>query len=246
MKNKIEKLEYLHSLKKEVDIHSLLEELLPEMGFKDVKVTHEKGNKPEFGKDLVCSLIDNIEEKKDWIAFVVKKGTVSGSAGVVREIEDQVFECFKYPYKSLEQTQKIPINKVKVVTNEHFSGGAKDKIFDSNNKDRANIDFWDDEKLIKFIDEYYPKFWIIGSKQYKKYIEIFQEKIRTDDFSRRLGIGTTKIEKLIEATIVPTLLEKVEEPDGKITYKRRKADTILNIPNNTFIIGQAGCGKSTF
>ena len=54
MKSKIEKLDYLHNLKKETDIHILLEELLPEMGFKDVKITHEKGNKPEYGKDLIC------------------------------------------------------------------------------------------------------------------------------------------------------------------------------------------------
>lgn len=157
MKSKEDKLDFLSSIKKEVEIHTILEELLPEMGFSDVKVTHEKGNKPEFGKDLVCSYLDAIENKKDWYAFVVKKGKVSGSTGVVREIENQVFECFKYPYKSLEQTKKIPINKVKIITNEHFSSGAKDKIFDSNNDDRANIDFWDGEKLIHYIDKYYPK-----------------------------------------------------------------------------------------
>ena len=54
MKSKIEKQEYLNSIKKETDIHSVLEDLLPEMGFSDVKVTQEKGNKLEFGKDLVC------------------------------------------------------------------------------------------------------------------------------------------------------------------------------------------------
>ncbi len=195
MKSKQEKLDYLKSIKKETDIHLILEELLPEMGFSDVKITHEKGNKPEFGKDLVCSKIDDLEDKKDWYAFVVKKGKVSGSSGVVREIEDQVYECFKYPYKSLEQTKKIPINKVKVITNLHFSSGAKDKIFDSNNDDRANIDFWDGEKLIYFIDKFYPKFWIKGSKQYKKYVELLQDKIITDNSIKSLSIDTKKVEK---------------------------------------------------
>ncbi|HSH50523.1 MAG TPA: NACHT domain-containing protein, partial [Bacteroidales bacterium] len=90
-----------------------------------------------------------------------------------------------------------------------------------------------------------PNYWIVGSKSYKKYVEVFKEKIKVDDFSRRLGIGIAKIDKLIGSTIVPTLLEKIEDKDGDIAYKRRKADSILNIPNNTFIFGQPGCGKST-
>ncbi len=139
MKSKTEKLKFLSEIKKETEIHTLLEEILPELGFFDVKITHEKGNRPEFGKDLICSRIDELENKKDWYAFVVKKGKVSGNSGAVREIENQVYECFKHPYKSIEQTKKIPINKVKVVTNEHFSSGAKDKIFESNNDERANI-----------------------------------------------------------------------------------------------------------
>lgn len=73
MKSRQEKLNYLASIKKKTEIHTILEELLPEMYFSDVKVTHEKGNKPEFGKDLICSYLDEIENKKDWFAFVVKK-----------------------------------------------------------------------------------------------------------------------------------------------------------------------------
>ncbi|MBZ9779857.1 NACHT domain-containing protein [Psychroflexus sp. CAK8W] len=245
MKSKQEKLNFLTSIKKETEIHSILEEILPEMGFSDVKVTHEKGNKPEFGKDLVCSYLDEIEDKKDWFAFVVKKGKVSGSTGVVREIENQVFECFKYPYKSLEQTKKIPINKVKIITNEHFSSGAKDKIFDSNNDERANIDFWDGEKLIYFIDKYYPKFWVRGSKQYKKYIERLQERIKTDNTIKSLSIDNKKVEKLLNNMIEPKLSERITNEDGSIKWISKKADTIINLPHNSLIIGEPGCGKST-
>jgi hypothetical protein len=78
MKSKTEKQAYLNSIQKETDIHLILEELLPEMGFSDVKVTHEKGNKPEFGKDLVCSNLDEIEAKKDWFAFVCNPSNQSG------------------------------------------------------------------------------------------------------------------------------------------------------------------------
>lgn len=245
MKSKQDKLNFLTSIKKETEIHTILEELLPEMGFSDVKITHEKGNKPEFGKDVVCSYLDEIEDKKDWFAFVVKKGKVSGSTGVVREIENQVFECFKYPYKSLEQTKKIPINKVKIITNEHFSSGAKDKIFDSNNDEKANIDFWDGEKLIYFIDKYYPKFWVRGSKQYKKYIERLQERIRTDNTIKSLSIDNKKVEKLLNNMIEPKLSERITNEDGSIKWISKKADTIINLPHNSLIIGEPGCGKST-
>jgi len=245
MKSKLEKQDFLNSIKKEIDIHSLLEDLLPEMGYADVKVTHEKGNKPEFGKDLVCSFLDVIENKKDWLAFVVKKGKVSGKSGAVKEIEDQVSECFKYPYKSLEQTKKIPINKVKVITNEHFSSGARDKIFDSNNDERANIDFWDGEKLIYFIDKYYPKFWIKGSKHYKKYIDRFQKRMLIDSSIKSLSVDHKKIEKLLDNMIEPKLSERITKEDGSITWISKKADTIINLPNNSLIIGEPGCGKST-
>jgi DNA polymerase III delta prime subunit len=246
MNTKQDKLEFLKNLKKETDIHLILEELLPEMGFHDVKVTHEKGNKPEFGKDVVCSFIDTIENKKDWIAFVIKKGKVSGQSGVVKEIEDQVFECFKYPYKSLEQTAKIPINKVKVVTNETFSNGAKDKIFDSNNNDRANIDFWDSEKLVNFIDNHYPKFWIKGSKQYKSYIERFQKRIVSDNLAKTLGIDDNKVGKLLSCMIEPEIIERISNDKGEMQWKKRKINTIINLPDNSFIIGEAGSGKTTF
>ena len=178
MKSKKDKREFIHSISDETDIHILLEELLPEMGYCDVKITHQKGSRPEYGKDLICSSIDKIENKKDWLAFVVKKGTIAGNASAIREIQDQVYECFEYPYKSIEQRKDIPINKVKVVTNMHISSGAEDKVFDSNKFDKANIDFWGCEKLIEFIDKYYPKYWLSGSKQYKKYVEKFKRVVK--------------------------------------------------------------------
>ena len=86
IKNRNEKLDFLHNIKKEVDIHSLLAETLPKLGFKDVTITHERGNVPENGKDLICSCYDNIEDKKDWYAFVVKKGTISGTSSLFLSI----------------------------------------------------------------------------------------------------------------------------------------------------------------
>lgn len=245
-KNKQDKLYYLHDIKREVDIHSLLAEILPKLGFKDVAITHEKGNMPENGKDLVCSLYDQLEDKKDWYAFVVKKGTISGTSSQINEIESQIRDCFKYEYKSLNTTsERVRINKVKVVTNEHFSSGAKEKILSNPDVDRANVDFWDDEKLILLIDNKYPKYWQNGSPIYKEYVEKFLTSIEQDDFSKRLGLSDSKIKKLVNLFVEPTLLEKEENENGQIIYKQRKTASILQSNKSVFIIGESGSGKST-
>lgn len=245
-KNKQDKLYYLHDIKREVDIHSLLAEILPKLGFKDVAITYEKGNMPENGKDLVCSLYDQLEDKKDWYAFVVKKGTISGTSSQINEIESQIKDCFKYEYKSLNTTsERVRINKVKVVTNEHFSSGAKEKILSNPDVDRANVDFWDDEKLILLIDNKYPKYWQNGSPIYKEYVEKFLTSIEQDDFSKRLGLSDSKIKKLVNLFVEPTLLEKEENENGQIIYKQRKTASVLQSNKSVFIIGESGSGKST-
>lgn len=245
-KNKQEKLDFLHSIKREVDIHSLLAEVLPQLGFKDVEITHERGNMPENGKDLVCSRHDSLEDKKDWYAYVVKKGTISGTSSQINEIESQIKDCFKYEYKSLKTTtERVRINKVKVVTNEHFSSGAKAKILANPDIDKANVDFWDDEKLIELIDNNYPKYWQSGSPAYKEYVERFLASIDRDDFSKRLGLSDVKIKKLINLFVEPTLLEKEEDEKGQIVYKQKKVNSVLQSERSVFIIGESGSGKST-
>ena len=245
-KNKQEKLDFLHDIKKETEIHTLLSEILPKLGFGDVIVTHERGNMPENGKDLICSRHDQLENKKDWYAFVVKKGTISGTSIQINEIESQIKDCFKYEYKSLKTTtERVRINKVKVVTNEHFSSGAKDKILSNPGVDRANVDFWDDERLIALIDNNYPQYWQNGSPAYKEYVERFLVSIARDDFSKRLGLSDAKIKKLLTLFVEPTLLEKEEDDKGQIVYKQRKTNTILQSDRSVFIIGESGSGKST-
>lgn len=244
--NKQEKLDYLHDLAREVDIHSVLEEVLPSLGFNDVHITHERGNAPENGKDLICSQMDMIEEKKDWCAFVVKKGTINGTSIQIREISSQIKDCFKYEYKSLGiRSERVRINKVKVVTNEHFSTGAKEKILNDPEIDRANVDFWDDEKIVKLIDTKYPRFWQKGTPAYKGYVDVLTASIDKDDFSKRLGLSETKIKKLVNLFIEPTLLEKEIQPAGEVIYKKKKIKSVLHGSGNVFIIGDSGSGKST-
>ncbi|PTT40701.1 hypothetical protein DBR28_05300, partial [Chryseobacterium sp. HMWF028] len=97
-----DKLSKLQEIKKETDIHEILYDLLPAMGYSNVEITHENGNVPEYGKDLIGSKYDEIEDRLEWTAFVVKKGDITGASRINSEIKSQVEECFDYPFESLK------------------------------------------------------------------------------------------------------------------------------------------------
>lgn len=245
MTTKEDKIKAIRNIEKEEDIHTLLYEILPELGFKDVYITHERGNKSERGKDLICSFEDIVEEKKDWIAFVVKKGVVAGKSVVIQDIIAQTKDCFEFEYKDTIKGLRIRISKVKIVTNRHFSSEAERNIGDNNNFDKANIAFWDEEKLIQLIDKHYPQYWLKGSKSYKKYVERFIESIKVESLSKSIGISDKKIQKILECAIDPKMLERVEKEDGTFQWKSKSTNSIVNLENNSIIIGEPGSGKST-
>ena len=242
---KQEKLAQIQSINKEEEIHALLEELLPEMGFKDVTITHERGNTNEDGKDVVCSIYDKKKKKKDWIAFVVKKGQISGKSSSIQEIIDQTKDCFEFAYKSIFKGDNIRISKVKVVCNKHFTNGAQNKILNNNNFEKPNIDFWDGEKIVSFIDKYYPKYWLKGSKKYKKYVEVLEGYIQEDSTIKALGVQNKNIQNLIKDAIELKLFELQAEDDGSYTKKYIKSSSVINIPDSSIVVGEPGSGKST-
>ena len=245
MKNREEKLMQIKSIAPETAIHSLLEELLNEMGFSDVHITHEKGGKSEDGKDLICSYTNSIVDTKEWWAFVVKEGVIKGNSTQIQEIIAQTNECFTLPYENVINGLRINISKVVIVTNDHFSNEAERKIRTAPNIQKANIDFWDAEKLVKYIDEKYPQYWLKGSRLYKKYIDAFSKLIETDSLSKSLGVSGKKTKRLLDCAIEPKILERVELEDGSFQWKPRKTNSIVKLEDNTIIIGEPGSGKST-
>lgn len=245
MKNRAEKIEQIKKLTPETAIHSLLEELLHEMGLSDIFITHERGGKSEDGKDLICSYTNPVDGTKEWWAFVVKKGAVQGNSSVIQDIIAQTNECFGYIYENVIRGVRININKVKIVTNDHFSNEAERKIRTATNLQKANVDFWDAEKIVGFIDEKYPQYWLKGSKTYKKYVESFGKLIETDSFSKSLGVSDKKMKRLLDCSIEPKILERVEQEDGSFQWKQKKTDSIIRLEDNTIIIGEPGSGKST-
>ena len=240
-----DKLIKLQEINKEVEIHEILKDLLPYMGYQNVFITHESGNVPEYGKDLIASMPDKIEETNEWTSFVVKKGDITGTSRMNSEIKSQVQESFDYPYESLK-FGRINISKVKIVTNGKVNSGAKQKFYKDEFYNNPNVSFWSNEDLLRFIDKFYPRFWLKGSKNYKHYVELFQKKNKHDDFSKALSLNDAKVEKLITNSIKLKLAEYYYDEDNA-QFKRKwfEVEDLNRVRECSLIVGESGSGKST-
>jgi len=240
-----DKLDKLEGLQRETDIHELLYDLLPYMGYGNVEITHENGSVPEYGKDLIGSIQDKIEEILEWTAFVVKKGDLTGTSRMNMEIKAQLQECFDYAFESLKHG-KIKISKVKIVTNGKINSGAKQKFYKDEIYSNPNVAFWENDDLVKFIDKYYPKYWLKGTKHYKNYIELFQYKNKHDDFTKTLGITEQKIERLLQNSIKQKLVEYYYDEDAA-QFKRKwfEVEDLNKVKDCKLIVGESGAGKTT-
>ncbi|GAB2560694.1 NACHT domain-containing protein [Spirosoma areae] len=241
-----QKIDSIKDIDKEVQIHEILIDLLEGMGYADVTLTHERGNLPENGKDIVASRIDSIENKKEWTAFVIKKGDIRGTSQGVQEIVAQVNDCFTYTWNSLTHGRNIRISKVKVVTNGKFNSGAEQKILENNSLNSPNIGFWSNTELVKYIDDYCGRIWLKGNRDYKKYIEIFQKKNKDDDITKAIGLDDKKIKRIINFSIQPKLIDVSINDSGELKKKWFDLHSVANYSGNSLIVGEAGSGKSTF
>lgn len=243
---RVNKQEILTKIEKETDLHEILMDLLPKMGYQDVILTHERGNNPEMGKDIVASMYDSIEGKKEWTAFVIKKGDIKGTSKGTQEVKAQVEECFVFPWNSISKGKDNRISKVKVVTNGKYNSGAITKILQDDFYNNPNINFWSSVELVEYIDKYYPRFWLKGDKKYKHYIEVFQAKNKEDDFSKTLGLSNAKIQKIIDLAIKPKLLEIHINDSGDLRKKWFETHEVGKLQECALIVGESGSGKTTF
>ena len=240
-----EKLEKLQNIAKETDIHEILYDLLPHMGFANVQITHENGNVPEYGKDLIASKLDPVENILEWTAFVVKKGDITGASKINSEIKAQVEECFDYAFESLK-FGKIKISKVKIVTNGKINSGAKQKFYKDEFYSNPNLAFWTNDDLLKHIDKFHLIYWLKGTKKYKNYVELFQKRNKHDDFTKTLGITDVKVEKLLQNTIKLKLVEYYYDEETSQFRKRWfEVEELNKINDCKLIVGESGSGKTT-
>jgi energy-coupling factor transporter ATP-binding protein EcfA2 len=240
-----DKLDKLFNVSKETEIHEILYDLLRQMEYENVEITHENGSVPEYGKDLIASRLDDIEGVLEWTSFVVKKGDITGSSKTNIEIKAQVEESFYYSFDSLKHG-RINISKVKIVTNGKINSGAEQKFYRDEFYKNPNISFWTGKELMKFIDKFYPRFWLEGSKDYKQYVEIFQKNNKHDDFTKTLGITDSKIEKILNSSIKQKLIEfYYDEKESKFKKKWFDVEDLNKISDCKLIVGESGSGKTT-
>jgi len=141
---------------------------------------------------------------------------------------------------------------VRVVTNEHITRGAKDAIVKSpNHSVFTNCDFWDNEKLIEYIDEYYQDYWLPGDFISKLYKISILNSIQNEFEIRGLSVSKlpeSKMKRLTEIFIKPHLIELSSEKDkrteNKLKHKRVTINDICQSNDNFVIEGDPGSGKT--
>lgn len=245
-----EKIEHLKKFQNEKEFREFLIDFLKKSGFKDVMHTHRYGA-PEQGKDIIGRYHHAIEGD-DWYAFVVKKGRIGGGTNEIETIKNQIKQSFEYPYVGVDGVE-LKINKVKVVTNENFTGGGQSQISSSPElKIYNNFNFWWNETLIPLIDNNYPEFWLPGNAFSKEFSKSFVNKLQQEIEIRELSIrkiDDKKIQKLLEIFVEPKLTTSVIHEDKRTKEKsvKRKSvnlSTFNNITENILLQGEQGSGKT--
>ncbi|RLD83149.1 MAG: hypothetical protein DRJ02_13280, partial [Bacteroidetes bacterium] len=245
-----EKIEKLKEFKNERHFREFLIDFLKESGFTNVMHTHRYGS-PEQGKDIIAKYPHTLEGE-DWYAFVVKLGRIGGGTNEIETIKNQIKQAFEYPYSGPDgKRQKI--NKVKVVTNENFTGGAQDQLSQSPDLQvYNNFKFWWNENLIELIDENYPDYWLPGDAFAKEYSKSFIKKLQTEIEIRDLTIrkiDDKKVQKLLDIFIEPRLttseIEEDKRTKEKIVKQRKfNLNNIEQIQENLLFSGEQGSGKT--
>lgn len=245
-----EKIEVLKNFKNEKEFREFLIDFLKKRGFTDVFHTHRYGS-PELGKDIIAKYPHGLDEY-EWYSFVVKKGRIGGGTTEVEEIKGQIKQSFEYPYKGIDGN-RLKINKVKVVTNENFTGGAQETISQSPElKIYNNFGFWWNETLIPQIDIYYSDFWDPGDTFSKEYSKAFTKKLQQEIEIRELSIqkiDDKKLQKLINIFIEPKLsISYIEEDkvtkEKSVKRKNISINSLSEIKENLILSGEQGSGKT--
>lgn len=245
-----DKIDKLKEFKNEQEFREFLIDLFKKKGFTDVMHTHRFGS-PEQGKDIVAKYPHSLEGE-DWYAFVVKFGRIGGGTNEIETIKNQIKQAFEYPYSGIDG-KKLKINKVKVVTNEYFTGGAQLQLSNSPELSKYNnFSFWWNENLIPLIDECYLDFWLPGDATIKEYSKNFIRKLSNEIEIRELSIkkiDDKKIQKLLDIFIEPKLTSSEVEEDIKtkeksVKQKNVNIKSINNVTENLLLSGEQGAGKT--
>ncbi|MCH7826447.1 MAG: NACHT domain-containing protein [Bacteroidetes bacterium] len=231
----------LYNLKNEVnDFHPILSNLFIKLPrIKKIEYTHGVN---ESGADFVLLRFDDTISLDEYIGVIVKVGKIHQDLSKIRE---QIEEC------DLDRTfnngkQKIRLDEIWVITNEHITQGAKDKIYKSFSS--RKIKFIQNSDLIILIDKHMPNFWYEIPLDISDYLNEVNSQIR--DIEKSLSLIPNNTEDFyIEQDIEENDLEVKYNNRNKRKRQRRKIkiEKIVHVileNKIVFIEGKPGYGKS--
>lgn len=158
--------------------HPLLLKLLPKLPrVKNVEYTHGKFEK---GADFIIVREDDILHDVEYIGVIVKIGKIHQDLSKIRE---QIEEC-DLPRYSINGKKKIRLDEIWIITNEHITDGAKEKIFHFYSSKK--IKFFQNTDLIKLIDQFHSTYWYDIPVDIGEYLTEVSSKIKSLDNSLSL------------------------------------------------------------
>lgn len=217
-------------------LHSLFKKL-PRI--RKVEYTH---GKEEKGADFVLLRHDDTLESNEYIGVIVKVGKIHQDLSKIRE---QIEECNLTRYFD-NGKQKIRLDEIWVITNEHITEGAKQKIYDAYSS--RKIRFIQNTDLIELIDKYLANFWYDIPIDISEYlIQINSEMTKMENTFNLLSQknGEFYIDQDLEEIDWENKYKLSKKGDKK--QKKIKLEKIIDVIIDNeiiFIEGKPGFGKS--
>jgi hypothetical protein len=157
-----EKREHLLQLTEDDLRREVLIPLLAKLGFHDPILHHHAGEK---GKDIVCKELDDKFGKTRYLAVVVKRGDITGSASGSNgyfTVINQIKQALNEPYKHVYDLREVAIDQVILVASGEFLPTALESVYGTlktERLDKAIRDAINLGKLVHLINTAFPEYW---------------------------------------------------------------------------------------
>ncbi len=157
-----EKREHLLQLTEDDLRREVLVPLITILGFHDPILYHHANEK---GKDIICKELDDKFGKTRYIALIVKKGNVTGSASGSNSyfaVINQIKQAINESYKDIYELREVVIDQVILVASGEILPTAFESVYGTlkaEKLDKAIRETIDGAKLLNLIDKFFPRYW---------------------------------------------------------------------------------------
>jgi hypothetical protein len=228
-----QKNERLAELKNEVkEFHPLLHDLLQHLP----RVTRHEYTHDQFekGADFILFRMDDALCDIEYVGVIAKTGKIVSDISKIRE---QIRECTLHRYVA-NGRKSIRLDEVWVITNEHISNAAQEKIH--NEFAASKIKFLQHAEIVDWIDKYLPSFWKVESLPVAKYLDAVVQAIAKDNAASSLVIRSAK-EADLDLGFLP--IETKYRTKGYKAKPQKLVDLVLK-HKVLYLEGEAGSGKT--